>query len=410
MRHEPALFSRRHHKEAPDFFGDDCTCLHNFSRPQLFSLRDSIDVYHSSWRSGRAEYPLAPRSSCLLPARHELWPFDFSRAPMVAAHHRDVLARGIDPHRFQHDGAHAVRSGGGGIVWFPALSVSLHLYRGIGIDSQRRRGASSVSWRKRSSAWNPWRDPCHHNKTRRRLHAGPAFAVDQLPWIFAPFGIHARSEYRQLGSCRRARCGFRPRQNICGSRAGEQYGKIPRAGARLDCRPDHRRQVCSAYSALLRLRQIIAELARNHNRVVKSGKHSKRSHGVNQSVVYPLPIRIWIRRSEHYSKNKHNLKERSKFAVNAGWKWPVSGNQNNYSGNDEQQNVTAQHHNRKPPRHFLCHRQNYERRREQQLVRNRIEVSAERGPLIQPARQHAVDSVAQSRNYQNQERPFVLIV
>ena len=79
-------------------------------------------------------------------------------------------------------------------------------------------------------------------------------------------------------------------------------------------------------------------------------------------------------------------------------------------GDDQQQNVSAQNQDGEPPGNFLLHGQDKERGREQKLVRDRVEVGAQRRFLVKRTGEIAVDRVRESNENENDNGPVVFFI
>src|SRR5277367_4329508 len=141
------------------------------------------------------------------------------------------------------------------------------------------------------------------------------------------------------------------------------------------------------------LRRRTAEVPRRAERIMKRGNDAEKGHAINKQMDDLRKMEIRIRRGKNDGEHQNDLKSRGQLAENAWRKRPIARDKQNHDGHDKNQYVTAEYDNRQPPRDLLLERQNNKRRREQQFVRDGIEISTERRPLIQAPREQSVDSV-----------------
>ena len=151
-------------------------------------------------------------------------------------------------------------------------------------------------------------------------------------------------------------------------------------------------------------------MPRRAERIVKRGKNTEKSHAINEQVNDLRKMEIRISRRENDGEYQDDLKGRSQLAKNTGRKWTITRDKQNHYGHHKNQNVAAKNDNSKPPSDLFLERQNNERRRKQQLIGDRIEISAKRRALIQAAREQAVDSVRKPRHNKHQQSPFIFLI
>ena len=131
-------------------------------------------------------------------------------------------------------------------------------------------------------------------------------------------------------------------------------------------------------------------------RIVKTGHDAQHGHRINEEMVerpdseevveQPDPV-IGKRGGQNYKKDQDDLGSRGELAVDAGRKRPVPGHQQNHDRDNEDQHVPAENEDSEPPGELLLEREDDEGRREQKLVGDGIEISAEGGSLIQTTRE-----------------------
>src|SRR5277367_265084 len=151
-------------------------------------------------------------------------------------------------------------------------------------------------------------------------------------------------------------------------------------------------------------------MPRGAKRVVKSGKDTEESHGINEQMNGLREMKIRVSSRKDNRKNQDDLNSSRRLAVDAWRKRPIAGNEQDHNGHDQNQNVAAENDNREPPGNLLLERQNNERRREQEFIRDRIEIGAERRALIEAACEQAVNSVRKPGHDKHQQRPLILLV
>src|SRR5579859_3548234 len=145
-----------------------------------------------------------------------------------------------------------------------------------------------------------------------------------------------------------------------------------------------------------------AEVPGRAERIMKRGKDAEKSNAVNKEMNDFCEVQIRIRSGKNHREYQNDLKSRGQLAENAGRKRAVTGDQQNHYGHDQYQNVAAENDDREPPRNLFLERQNDERRRKQQLIRDGIEICSEGRPLIQAACQQPVNSVRKPGYNENQ--------
>src|SRR6266481_5877058 len=121
----------------------------------------------------------------------------------------------------------------------------------------------------------------------------------------------------------------------------------------------------------------VVEAARDGNRVVEAGNDDERADGVGQVVEEKADVLVGVSGAVDREENQGNLKKCSGLAEKTWRERPITLNNQDDGGHNQQQNIAADHQNRDPPADFLGHCQHYEGRTEQQLVSNGVEIRAE---------------------------------
>ena len=122
-------------------------------------------------------------------------------------------------------------------------------------------------------------------------------------------------------------------------------------------------------------------------RIVEAGHDAQHRHRINERVVKNPHVIIGIRSPQNDKEHQDDLGSGGEFAVDAGRKRPVPGDQQNHDSDNEDQHIPAKNEDGEPPRELLLEREDDEGRREQKFVGDGIEISAEGGSLIQAARE-----------------------
>src|ERR1035437_1139500 len=141
--------------------------------------------------------------------------------------------------------------------------------------------------------------------------------------------------------------------------------------------------------------------------VVKPRENRKSCDQIHDDVpdhMQPSPIR---QGQKYDGKHKQDLQRRGELAVNAGRKLAVAGHNKDDRGRGEKDDVAAQHQRREPPANFPVESQHDKRRGKQQLIRDGIEIGAQRRPLVERAREQAVKGIRQSGNDENGKSQIV---
>src|ERR1700676_122077 len=157
-------------------------------------------------------------------------------------------------------------------------------------------------------------------------------------------------------------------------------------------------------------RRRTAEVPRRAERIMKRGTNAEKRHAVNKQMDDLCKMEAWISRGKHDREHQNDLECRSHLAVNARRKGPVTRDKQNHHSHHKNQNVAAENDNREPPRNLFLECQNNERRREQQLIGDWIEISAKRRPLIEAASEQAIDAVRKPGDNKNQQSPSIPLV
>src|SRR5580700_2325600 len=134
---------------------------------------------------------------------------------------------------------------------------------------------------------------------------------------------------------------------------------------------------------------------------MKSGTDTEQGYAINKQMDDPRKMEARIRSRKDDREHQNDLKSRGRLAVNAWRKGPITGDEQNHHGHHQNQYVAAENDNREPPRDLFLKRQNNERRREQQFIGDGIEISAKRRPLIEAAREQAINAVRKPRDNQH---------
>lgn len=143
---------------------------------------------------------------------------------------------------------------------------------------------------------------------------------------------------------------------------------------------------------------------------MESGDNRKSRDDVDEETIEHHKAWIGIRCAEDDCEDENYLKRRGELAQNARREGPISRDQDNDSGNDQDENVAAEHEDGEPPGEFLFERKDDERRREKKFVGDGIEIGAKRRALIQAAGEQAVNAVRKSGEDLNEKRPFIVFV
>jgi hypothetical protein len=104
------------------------------------------------------------------------------------------------------------------------------------------------------------------------------------------------------------------------------------------------------------------------------------------------------------------LRDGVDLAVNAGREVTNIGSRIEGSGNHKYRKVTAEDENRVFPGNLPCKREHQEERTQQKLIRNWIEVLANRCLLMQNSRKEPIEGIAQTCCDKQTESPFVIAV
>src|SRR5208283_1457720 len=104
-------------------------------------------------------------------------------------------------------------------------------------------------------------------------------------------------------------------------------------------------------------------------------------------------------------KDGGNLADRVDLAEYAGTEVAKTNRRVQNHGGGDNAHVAAEHQDGVFPGDFLHEGQHEEQRAEEQFVREWIKVLPKKSLLVQCARQHAVESITQSRSDQKAERP-----
>src|SRR5580692_204718 len=141
------------------------------------------------------------------------------------------------------------------------------------------------------------------------------------------------------------------------------------------------------------LRRRTAEMPRRTERIMKGRKDAEKSHAINEQMNDLPEMKVRVCRGKDNGENQYDLKGSRELAENAGRKRPIPRDEQYHHGHDKNQDVAAEDDNREPPRDLFLECQNNERRREQQLIRDGIEISTERRPLIQTPSEQTINAV-----------------
>src|SRR5580704_4783908 len=163
------------------------------------------------------------------------------------------------------------------------------------------------------------------------------------------------------------------------------------------------------YMLFLR-RRGTTEVPRRAERIMKRGTDAEKRHTVNKQMDDLSKMEAWISRGKDDREHQNDLKSRGHLAVDAWRKRPITGNEQYHHGHHKNEYVAAEDNDGEPPRDLFLERQNNERRREQQFVGDGIEISAKRRPLIEAAREQAINAVGKPRDHKHQQRPFIPFV
>ena len=111
---------------------------------------------------------------------------------------------------------------------------------------------------------------------------------------------------------------------------------------------------------------------------------------------------------QHHENNRRDLSKRVGFAENAGAKIAQSRDGVEHRAHREDANVAAENHDGELPRNLMHDGEHQERRAEQHLVGNRIEILTEQCLLVKRTRQQSVQPVAEPGEQKQNERTAVV--
>src|SRR5260370_16262019 len=114
--------------------------------------------------------------------------------------------------------------------------------------------------------------------------------------------------------------------------------------------------------------------------------------------------------AQNYEEHKDDLSGGGELGVDAGWKRPVPGDQQNHDRDNEDQHVPAEHKDGEPPGELLFEREDDEGRREQKFVGDGIEISAKSRSLIQTALEQTINPIGKASDHNKHKPPPLLIV
>lgn len=110
---------------------------------------------------------------------------------------------------------------------------------------------------------------------------------------------------------------------------------------------------------------------------------------------------------QHYKKDSGDLGEGVRLAEDAGPEIAQSRDGEQHRTGGEDRDVAAEDQYRKLPGNFVQDGEDWEHRAQQELVRNRIEILAEQGLLVQLASQQSIQAIAESSNHEKNEGPQI---
>src|SRR5712692_7950777 len=91
-------------------------------------------------------------------------------------------------------------------------------------------------------------------------------------------------------------------------------------------------------------------------RIMEAGHDAQRRNCIDEDTVQKDHVVIGIGSAKNYEEHKNNLRGGRELAVNAGRKWPVSGDQQNHHRDYEDQHVPAEDEDGEPPSKLLLER------------------------------------------------------
>ena len=143
---------------------------------------------------------------------------------------------------------------------------------------------------------------------------------------------------------------------------------------------------------------------------MQGGRAGAEGDGVYEDVVEKAPVELGVGGGQDYGEHQDDFEEGGELAEDAGRERAVAGDEDDDDGDGEHEDVAADDDDGGPPGDAGLVRENDKGRGEQEFVGNGIEVGAERGALIESAREEAIDAVAEARDDENKQSPTVTLI
>ena len=132
--------------------------------------------------------------------------------------------------------------------------------------------------------------------------------------------------------------------------------------------------------------------------------------GVKEAALHHRHPRLRGDLRQHDEEHGRNLAEGTRLAEDAGAKVAHANRRVQHDTGGDDDEVAAEHDDGVLPGNLLDERQHKKQRAEQQLVGDGIEILAQHGLLIQHARQQPIESIAESGDDQQAERPSPIAI
>ena len=143
---------------------------------------------------------------------------------------------------------------------------------------------------------------------------------------------------------------------------------------------------------------------------MEGGSGGAEGDGVDQDVVEEAPVELGVGGGEDYGEDEDDFEEGGELAEDAGWERAVAGDEDDDGGDGEHEDVAAEDDDGGPPGDARFVGEDDEGRGEQKFVGDGVEVGAERGALVETAREQSVNGVTEAGDDQNEQSPFVALI
>ena len=144
--------------------------------------------------------------------------------------------------------------------------------------------------------------------------------------------------------------------------------------------------------------------------VVEGGGGGTEGDDVDEGVVEEAPVELRVSGGQDDAEDEDDFEEGGELAEDAGGEGAVAGNEDDDGGDGEHEDVAADHDDGGPPGDAGFVGEDDEGRGEQEFVGDGVEVGAERGTLIELAREQAVHGVAKAGDYEYEQSPAITLI